>query len=342
MTDLIEKIGVVAIGRNEGERLTRCLDALLKTGIQHQHIVYVDSGSTDNSCQQAQMRQLGVVELDLSVPFTAGRARNTGFEHLIKHHPQLKYIQFIDGDCQLHPDWLTAAAAALEISPEVAGVCGWRRELYPEKTIYNQICDIEWRSGPVGEIACFGGDALVRAQAVADATGFNPEVIAGEEPELCMRLRQAGWKILRLDQEMTLHDAQMEHFYQWWQRAKRAGHAYAQVSAIHGKPPENGYVKEFRRLWLWGGILPVLSLLACIPTKGFSLLLLGRYPVAAWRASAPVHRQGWGWRASLIWGLSCAISPFPQVLGATQYLINRLQRRQSTIIEYKGSHPQST
>ena len=48
--------------------------------------------------------------------------------------------------------------------------------------------------------------------------GFNPAVIAGEEPELCVRLRQAGWKIHRLDAEMTLHDAAMTSWRQWWKR----------------------------------------------------------------------------------------------------------------------------
>lgn len=339
MIDLAQKIGVVVIGRNEGERLVRCLDALLDAGLRH--IVYVDSGSTDGSSDQAHQRQIRVVELDLSIPFTAARARNTGFTRLIEQHSQLTYIQFIDGDCQLQPGWLSAAIVALDTQPQVAGVCGWRRELYPSQSIYNQICDIEWRAGPIGEIACFGGDALIRTQAFADMTGFNPSVIAGEEPELCMRLRQAGWQILRLDQEMTLHDAQMQRLSQWWQRAKRAGHAYAQVADLHGGPPEYGYAKELRRVWLWGAVLPGLALAFAWPTHSLSLLLWGRYPLSVWRAALPVHRQGWTWLQSLIWGLSCTLAPFPQVLGAAQYLINRWQGRELTIIEYKGSQPQS-
>jgi serine acetyltransferase/GT2 family glycosyltransferase len=331
----LEQVGVVVIGRNEGERLIGGLTALLSMGLTR--IVYVDSGSTDGSCEWARQHQIQVVELDVTLPFTAARARNAGFAYLQERHPDLVYVQMIDGDCQLNPTWLETAVQALNKVPDVAAVCGWRRERYPEQTVYNQICDIEWRSGPVGEIASCGGDVLVRVKAFKEIGGFNPGVIAGEEPELCQRWRQAGWKIIRLDAEMTLHDAQMERFSQWWQRAKRAGHAYAQVAALQGSTPEAGFGQtEIWRIWLWGLILPVLALLLLWPSQGWSAILLGRYPLAVVRAALPVKAQGWSSLASLSWGVSCALAPFAQVLGAIQYLSNHWRGEELQIIEYKG------
>jgi serine acetyltransferase/GT2 family glycosyltransferase len=331
----LEQVGAIVIGRNEGERLCQCLDAMLKIGVRH--LIYVDSGSQDGSCERASERQVDWLELDPNQPFTAARARNTGFAYLQERYPDLVYVQMIDGDCQLNPTWLETAVQALDNAPEVAAVCGWRQERYPEQTVYNQICDIEWRSGPVGEIASCGGDVLVRVKAFREIGGFNPQVIAGEEPELCRRWRQAGWKIVRLDAEMTLHDAQMERFSQWWQRAKRAGHAYAQVAALQGSTPEDGFgKKEIWRIWLWGLIVPVLALLLLWPTQAWSAILFGRYPLAAVRAALPVKEQGWSCSASLNWGLSCALAPFAQVLGAIQYLLNRWRGQELQIIEYKG------
>src|ERR1700733_8869724 len=72
------KFGVVVIGRNEGQRLITCLQSLSDATA----VIYVDSNSTDGSVKAAQDRNINIIELDLSVPFTAARARNAGFTRL--------------------------------------------------------------------------------------------------------------------------------------------------------------------------------------------------------------------------------------------------------------------
>src|SRR3954454_3545676 len=132
-------LGVIAIGRNEGERLRRCLTSVV--GRENCVVVYVDSNSTDRSVALA--RELGaeVVELDMSIPFSAARARNEGFAHLLRVAPDATFVQFIDGDCEVVGGWLDTARAALEAMPELAVVCGRRRERYPDKSIYNRLAD---------------------------------------------------------------------------------------------------------------------------------------------------------------------------------------------------------
>jgi glycosyltransferase involved in cell wall biosynthesis len=321
------------IGRNEGSRLVRCLDSV---ACGSHPIVYVDSGSTDGSCEVARDRNVEVVELDISIPFTAARARNAGFERLRHKYPQVEYVQFIDGDCEVVSGWLEAAAERLDNNLDVAAVCGWRRERYPERSIYNRICDVEWRIGSVGEILSFGGDAMIRADALAAVSGFNPTVIAGEEPELCVRLRQRGGKILRLDAEMTLHDADMHRLSQWWVRAKRCGHAYAQGFYLHGVSDEGMYVKELRSTWLWGAIVPLAALALVFPTGGIALLAFGRYPLSALRTIYQARKRGFAWADSIAWGLSCAVSAFPQVFGAIKFHHDHLYNKQHKIIEYKA------
>ena len=269
----LEDVGGVAIGRNEGPRLKSCLESM--AGRVHT-LVYVDSGSSDGSRELA--RELGaeLVDLDLSVPFTAARARNAGFARLKEAAPSIHYVQFVDGDCEVVDAWLDRGRQRLEERKELAAVCGRRRERHPEASMYNRLCDLEWDT-PIGDALACGGDAMMRASAFTEVGGFDPTLIAGEEPELCVRLRDHGWRIERIDAEMTLHDAAMLRFDQWWKRNVRAGHAFAEGSTLHGKRTGH-WVKETRRIWLWGALVPVVALGAAVPTLGLSLGLPGGLP----------------------------------------------------------------
>lgn len=179
------KVGLVAIGRNEGERLKRCLRSAKP---QVEALVYVDSGSTDDSVAFARSLGVHVVELDTSVPFTAGRARNEGAKRLREAMPDVQFVQFVDGDCELDSAWIGRALAELAARPRAAIVCGRRRERFPEASVYNRLCDIEWAT-PIGQAAACGGDFMVRLGAFEQMNGFSPDLIAGEEPDLCFRLR---------------------------------------------------------------------------------------------------------------------------------------------------------
>src|ERR1700738_3404233 len=92
---IVGPVGVVVIGRNEGDRLRRCLESVRGTA---DRVVYVDSGSSDNSVAMSRGLGATVVELDLRIPFTAARARNEGFDRLLGEQPALRYVFFVDGD----------------------------------------------------------------------------------------------------------------------------------------------------------------------------------------------------------------------------------------------------
>ncbi len=328
----LNRIGLVAIGRNEGQHLRQCLlSAIGKVAL----IVYVDSGSTDGSVKSALSLGVDVVELDLSTPFTAARSRNTGLAHLLKADAQIEFVQFVDSDCELVEGWLECAQRELNAQPNVAVVCGRRRERFPNLSIYNRLCDMEWDT-PVGETKACGGDAMMRVEAFQQVDGFNPTLVAGEEPELCVRLRQKGWKILRLDAEMTLHDAQMTSFSQWWKRAIRAGHAYAEGAWLHGREPEHHWVKESQSILFWGLLLPLLALGMAWLTHGFSLLLLMGYTVLVSRIFVNLLRQNICRKYAALYAFFCVLGKFAQVGGALGFLRNRLLGTKSVLIEYKN------
>ncbi|MBR8827060.1 MAG: glycosyltransferase [Gomphosphaeria aponina SAG 52.96 = DSM 107014] len=331
----MNKIGLVVIGRNEGIRLRQCLHSVLGKVAT---IVYVDSNSTDGSVEMARSLGVDLVELDLSIPFTAARARNEGFTRLLQLNPQIEYIQFVDGDCEIVANWLESAQQKLDQEAKIAVVCGRRRERFPEQSIYNLLCDIEWDT-PLGETKYCGGDAMMRVVALQQVGGFNPSLIAGEEPELCVRLHQQGWKVFRLDAEMTLHDAQMTKFSQWWKRHLRSGHAYAEGSWLHGKSTEKHWVKESRSIWLWGLIIPVIALTLAWPTQGWSLLLFAGYPLLQYRVYSYLKREGRSFKQAFFYALSCVIGKFPQVQGQLKFHLNRLLKKPSNLIEYKDIKP---
>jgi GT2 family glycosyltransferase len=333
-------LGVVIIGRNEGERLRQCLTSVIGHGVT---IVYVDSNSTDGSVALA--REMGgyVVELDMTLPFTAARARNEGFARLEKINPAIRFVQFVDGDCEIAEGWMDDGQRVLEERHDVAAVAGRRRERHPEQTIYNRLADLEWDS-PLGEAKYCGGDILARGNAFRQVGGYNPALIAGEEPDLCVRLRQHGWIILRIDAEMTLHDIAMTRFSQWWKRSERGGFAFAQGVAMHGRPPERHWVHELRSTILWGLIAPLFILGLAWPTHGASLVLALAYPFQAWRITRRHRKQGMSTRDARIWGWNCVLCRFPNAFGALRYWSSRLSGRHQTLIEYKDKrvHPSAS
>jgi GT2 family glycosyltransferase len=280
-------------------------------------------------------RQLGaaVVELDLSIPFTAARARNAGFARLRQLAPDLDYVQFVDGDCELTAGWAEAAVALFMQRPDIASVCGVLREREPERSIYNWLCDKEW-NGPVGEIRSCAGNVMHRASALQSVGGYRNDVIAAEEDELCVRLRAANWLIWRLPCTMAVHDAAMTHFSQWWKRSLRAGYAFAQGAALHGAKPERHFVWESRRALLWGLMLPAACVAGAAALGPLALLAFLIYPLQVLRLTH-TGSGAIGDRASI--ALFQVIGRFPESLGVVRYERDRFLKRTPTIIEHKQS-----
>lgn len=312
-------VSAVVIGRNEGARLVACLEALQG---KVSRIIYVDSGSTDGSVRAAEQADAQVIALDMSLPFTAARARNAG---LAEVPSDAEFVQFLDGDCVLREGWIETAQAFLAAHPKAAVACGRRREQHPEASIYNALIDAEWDT-PVGEAKACGGDALMRLSALQQVGGYRDSLIAGEEPELCLRLRRAGWSVWRLDAEMTWHDAALSRFGQWWRRSKRAGHAFAEGAALHGAPPERHWVAETRRALIWGLLLPAAILLLGLLVSPWMLMLFAIYPAQVLRLS-----RG----QPLTWAVFTVLGKFPEALGVLTFYATRLRGRDAQIIEYK-------
>ena len=252
LTATKKSVGVIVIGRNEGERLHRAFASLPLGDVA---VLYVDSGSTDGSIELA--RALGIKThcLDPARPFSPARGRAEGVTLLQSAVPDLRFVQFLDGDCELAPDWLARAAACLEQRPEIGIVCGMVSEAAPEASVYNRLSPQRWKL-KVGKIESCGGIFMIRLQVYEAVGGFNQALITREESDLCMRVRAAGHLVVRLDTLMAKHDSGLLRFSQWWRRAVWGGYGDAL-----GIDADSGNIENRRRLrWYLSGPLanPVL------------------------------------------------------------------------------------
>ena len=313
-------LAAVVIGRNEGARLLLCLTSLKGHA---DPVIYVDSGSTDGSVATAREAGAEVVELDMSRPFTAARARNAGLKRL-KSVSDREIVQMIDGDCELQPGWTKTALAFLQTHPKAAMVAGRLRERHAQATLWNRLADAEWDT-PVGEMEAVGGIAVLRRGAVEEVGGYRDSLIAGEEPELCLRLRRAGWTIWRLEAEMALHDIAITRLSQWWRRTRRHGHAVAEGAVLHGSAPERFCVAERRRALLWGLGVPGAALLGTVFVGPWALLLLLIWPAQVLR----LKWRGEGWAAAFF----LVLGKLAEAQGVLSYHL--AYRKRPRIIEYK-------
>ena len=305
-------------------------------------VVYVDSASTDKSVALARLHGAEVVELDMSTTFSAARARNAGFQRLVEADPGLRFVQFIDGDCEILDGWLRVAVESLETRPELAIVAGWVRERAPEASIYNRLGNIEWNFAGVGEVESVGGIFMIRREAFEDAGGFDPTIAAGEEPEFCQRLSRRGWRIRRLDERMALHDLAMTRFGQWWKRQVRFGYGSMDVATRFKWPrfQRNNLTARFWSAWLLG-VLTAGPLAAGFPRHGVLLFLalmllilwpsqLGRIALRTWRAGQP-------FALSVAYAFFLMVSFWPQMLGQLLYWNDRARKQNFRLIEHKDA-----
>lgn len=329
-------LGIIIIGRNEGDRLRAALDSVFAAVPSGTPVAYVDSGSSDGSVALARSKGCVVVELDLSTPFTAARARNEGAAAVRALLSSAGAYFFMDGDCRLVGDFLPRATELLRSTPDAAVACGRRREVEPRKNIYHRLADMEWNTSP-GIVTECGGDALIRAAAFDAVGGFNPAVIAGEEPELCVRLRTRGFTIHRLDTDMTLHDVAMSRFGQWWNRSVRAGYAFANGAAMHGGGTQRHWLRPALRVWAWVLVIPLVSLLLLPLTNGFSFLFLLAYAKPLAGAFRTRRRRGDPPSDCMLYSAACLLAKFAEFQGHLRFLHSRLTSKPQTIIEYKSA-----
>ncbi len=327
-------LSVVVIGRNEGERLKRCLQSIrdMKNPGGDVEVIYVDSASSDNSVENARAFGAQVVAVKPVRP-TAALGRNAGWR--IATAP---IVLFLDGDTILHPDFVVASLGEFA-DPTIAAVWGHRREIHPEKSIYNRLLDLDWIYKP-GLTEFCGGDVLFRRSALLDVNGYDETLIAGEEPEMCRRLRGKGYQILHVDRPMTGHDLAMTRFSQYWKRATRAGYAYAEVSERFSSTEMPFWADEVvrnrnRALTLLGIFAAALLLSVALLSPLPLLLAVAFYSLLAVRSALKIRWKSSDMVTLLGYGYHSHFQQIPIYFGQRQYRKDRKSGKSRGLIEYK-------
>jgi glycosyltransferase involved in cell wall biosynthesis len=327
-------LSVVIIGRNEGERLERCIrSAQAIQGWPPSEILYVDSGSTDGSLELAS--RLGATVLPLSPgAFTAARARNLGWRSA-----STEMVLFLDGDTKVYSNFPLAALAELQKDPANAAAWGHRREGEPRFSVYVRVLDLDWMFAP-GETPYCGGDVLMRRAALEAVGGFDDALIAGEEPEMCRRMRSVGWRIQHIDHPMTVHDLAITRFSQYWRRCLRAGYAFAMVAARFRDTSDPMWSEAVTRNFLRGLFWLISPFVAFAASIGFRSVL----PFVFWIlvlvtvAARTAMRSNWksaSWTTLFLYGLHSHLQQIPILFGQIQFFFNR----NKALMEYKDLSP---
>ena len=328
-------LSVVIIGRNEGERLMHCLDsvrAMHALGADPE-IIYVDSGSRDGSPDRARTRGVRVIAVTAEHP-TAARGRNAGWRACSG-----AFVLFLDGDTIVAPEFVERALPEFE-NPRVAVVWGERREIRPESSVFNRILDLDWIHRPGFTEFC-SGDALVRRMVLEEVGGYDAELIAGEEADMCRRMRARGHLILHLAVPMTGHDLAITRWSQYWRRAWRSGYAYVEVSERFRGSGMPVWENEVRGNRVRAGVL------LTVPVVGaaLSLGLRSPWPLVAVplfysalvvRTAHKYRWKGGSLATRLLYGLHSHAQQIPILIGQITYLRDRRAGRKRALIEYKG------
>lgn len=325
LPEMAGRIALIVIGRNEGQQLQRAFDSLPVD--DSLSILYVDSGSTDGSVDLASARGIPVHELDPASPFSAARARREGVDVLLETDPDIEWIQFLDGDCVLHSDWIRRAVKELQNRGSVAIVCGLISEANPESSIYNKMSPLRWDM-PTGEILACGGIFMIRRDVYRKVGGFNPALITREERDLCSRVRASGHQVVRIDAPMAQHDSALYRFGDWWLRAVWGG--YGDALGIRSSPEIR---KGLQRHWanvLAPPVLIVGAALGMVWSAWFALaLLLGTVGIGFQLVQIAVARLRQGDSARDAVQFS-AFASLRNIAGGIGFLRYYLQRDQLT------------
>lgn len=324
-------ISVVVIGRNEGYRLVNCLDSVHRISYPKEdyELIYVDSNSTDDSVVNAKEKGATVIEINASQP-TAALARNTGW-----NQAKGKYILFLDSDTILDPSFISHAITEFS-NPHVAIVSGNLKERHPEETVYNRAFNLDWNHA--SRNYC-GGNALIRKEALVKVNGYNPKLIAGEEPEMCQRLIAEGYQIKHLNVPMASHDLNMQTFSQYWKRCFRSGYAYASISKILKNSSRPLWRKESQHNLTKGGLMicGLIASILCIftPLTFYPLSLYVIINTMLIFRTFLIKISNHSWKTAFLYGIHAHFQHIPMFFGQLSFLINQKRAINRDIIEYK-------
>ncbi len=314
-------VSYVVIGLNEGDHLDACFASIRGSeldGVAYE-IIYADGGSDDASVEIAQGAGCDQV-LVAPKRRSAAENRNAG-----ARAARGQFIQFLDGDMRIFPEWVKHALGVLTGREDVAAVFGDLREV--RTSLLYRILELDWIQG-AGEVPFCGGAAMFRRTAFWEAGGFPEDVAFGEEPLLCWRIRNClGKKIVKLLEPMAYHDLAFRGFRDYWRRCVRSGIAFAEVSQRCRGTCDPFWVREVRSNYFWSvAILAAFLVFVVAPVQARIVVLFGGAAVLG-RKVLQIVRKGYPWSIALGYAFHTYFAKLAVSYGQVVWYLTRKPRR---------------
>lgn len=197
-------LSVVLIARNQERTIGLLIESVLRetADLCVREMILVDSASSDRTVEIALEYPIAVLGLPDRAWLCPAAGRYAGFASTTGSN-----VLFLDGDMELCERWLSSALDALSKAPFLAAVAG--RVIDAERGIAELPTDPlrpqMFEGEAAWEVPHSAGAAVYRRAALEEVGCFNPYLRSDEEPELALRLRDRGFKILALDQPSVVH-----------------------------------------------------------------------------------------------------------------------------------------
>lgn len=197
------RISVIVCTRNGGATLPACLDSLSRLRYDHFEVLVIDDGSTDGTPGIA--ARYPMVRYHRQEPAGLSVARNTGARLATG-----EILAFTDDDCLAPPEWLNqlahafadggwTAAGGPNIPPTPRNRIESVVAAAPGAPAHVLLNDVEAEHLP-------GCNFAVRKAALDSIGGFLPAfTTAGDDVDVCWRLREAGGRLRFVPGAMVWH-----------------------------------------------------------------------------------------------------------------------------------------
>jgi biofilm PGA synthesis N-glycosyltransferase PgaC len=193
-------ISVIIPAHNEEEIIEFTIRSVLEQNLHNLQIIVVDDGSSDKTNQIC--RRLAEREPRLSILHNDQRVGKFSGQNLALNFCRGEYVIILDSDSSLQRDAFFEALKKFH-DPDVGAVSCNLRAMNSRKNIITRLQDFEYLTSiSLGRISqawwgtlfiVSGGYGVFRKEALQNVGGYD--VHTGEDGDVTIKIRKAGWKI---------------------------------------------------------------------------------------------------------------------------------------------------
>ena len=188
---------IVAV-HNGAPTIAACLDAIVTQSHPVASILVIDDASTDGTVELVRGRGDPRIELiALTRNVGPAEARNLALGKV-----RTDCFWIVDADCVPRPDCLAILGAALTTDPAI-GIVGGPNPQNPRTVTYAAAAFdfsnrylVDPAARPTDVPYVVGANMLVRRAVIEQVGTYDPALRIAEDFDLCVRARQAGWRVV--------------------------------------------------------------------------------------------------------------------------------------------------